>query len=78
MIKFFKGLFFIFHFFFSVSDPLFLPPRRETSKRRAKEKTTMKNFLEKQGQDDEMEADDPDFVDSDSDPVWVPGAKVSN
>ena len=38
----------------------------------------MKNFLEKQGQDDEMEADDPDFVDSDSDPVWVPGAKVSN
>ncbi|KAL0268190.1 UNVERIFIED_CONTAM: hypothetical protein PYX00_010223 [Menopon gallinae] len=47
----------------------------ETSRRRAKEKTTIKNFLEKQDQDEELEADDPDFVDSDSDPVWVPGSK---
>ncbi|KAK6630219.1 hypothetical protein RUM43_015012 [Polyplax serrata] len=62
----------------SACDPLFLPPRRETSKRRAKEKTSMKNLLDKQNQDEEQDADDPDFVDSDSDPVWVPGAKCDS
>lgn len=45
------------------------------SKRKAKEKT-IKGFSDKSLDDDDQEADDPDFVDSDTDPVWMPGAKV--
>lgn len=61
-------------------DPLFLPPRRETSRRKAKEKTTIKQFLDRQEHVLEEEAevvDEPDFVDSDSDPAWTPAAKVT-
>lgn len=61
----------------SVVDPLFLPPRRETSRRKAKEKTSMKQLLDRQQNlDEEFDADEPEFVDSDSDPAWTPAAKV--
>lgn len=61
----------------STVDPLFLPPRRETSRRKAKEKTSMKQFLDRQENlDEEFDADEPEFVDSDSDPAWTPAAKV--
>ena len=60
-----------------VVDPLFLPPRRETSRRKAKEKTSMKQLLDRQQNlDEEFDADEPEFVDSDSDPAWTPAAKV--
>lgn len=72
----YENLEFICIFFFLASDPLLIPPRREMSRRKAKEKTTIKSFLEKQTLDEEQDADDPDFVDSDTDPVWMPGAKV--
>ena len=59
-------------------DPLFLPPRRETSRRKAKEKTSIKQFLDRQENlDEDFDADEPEFVDSDSDPAWTPAAKVS-
>lgn len=58
-------------------DPLFLPPRRETLQRKAKEKTSMKQLLDRQQNlDEEFDADEPEFVDSDSDPAWTPAAKV--
>nr|CAD7570378.1 unnamed protein product [Timema californicum] len=57
-------------------DPLLLPPRREVSRRKAKEKTTIKQFLDRQESMDE-DVDEPELVDSDSDPAWTPAAKRS-
>lgn len=54
-----------------------LPPRRETSRRAAKEKSNIQQLIAKQAQATVAgDADDPDepveFVDSDSDPAWTP------
>nr|CAD7438022.1 unnamed protein product [Timema bartmani] len=58
-------------------DPLLLPPRREVSRRKAKEKTTIKQFLDRQESMDE-DVDEPELMDSDSDPAWTPAAKDSS
>nr|CAD7392612.1 unnamed protein product [Timema cristinae] len=60
-----------------ILDPLLLPPRREVSRRKAKEKTTIKQFLDRQESMDE-DVDEPELVDSDSDPAWTPAAKDSS
>lgn len=50
-------------------------PRRETSKRKAKEKTTVKQFLDRQQGIDPSDNEE-EQVDSDSDPAWTPAAKL--
>lgn len=64
-----------------MSDPLHLPPRRETSRRAAKEKSNIQQLIAKQAQTGTTEEPDDEpveFVDSDSDPAWTPACKVSN
>ncbi|KYM91850.1 Glutamine and serine-rich protein 1 [Atta colombica] len=56
-------------------DPLLLPPRRETSRRKAKEKTSVKQFLDRQQGIDYFDNDE-EQVDSDSDPAWTPAVKL--
>lgn len=56
-------------------DPLLLPPRRETSKRKAKEKTSVKQFLDRQQGIDYFDNDE-EQADSDSDPAWTPAVKL--
>ncbi|KAL0102791.1 hypothetical protein PUN28_018229 [Cardiocondyla obscurior] len=56
-------------------DPLRLPPRRETSRRKAKEKTSVKQFLDRQQGIDYFDNDE-EQVDSDSDPAWTPAVKL--
>lgn len=56
-------------------DPLLLPPRRETSRRKAKEKTSVKQFLDKQQGIDYFDNDE-EQGDSDSDPAWTPAVKL--
>ncbi|XP_078047947.1 uncharacterized protein LOC144475688 isoform X2 [Augochlora pura] len=56
-------------------DPLLLPPRRETSRRKAKEKTTVKQFLDRQQGIDYFDNDE-EQGDSDSDPAWTPAVKL--
>lgn len=56
-------------------DPLILPPRREMSRRKAKEKTSVKQYLERQQGIDYFDNDE-EQVDSDSDPAWTPAAKL--
>ncbi|XP_053974648.1 uncharacterized protein LOC128874201 isoform X3 [Hylaeus volcanicus] len=56
-------------------DPLLLPPRRETSRRKAKEKTSVKQFLDRQQGIDYFDNDE-EQGDSDSDPAWTPAVKL--
>lgn len=56
-------------------DPLLLPPRRETSRRKAKEKTSVKLFLDRQQGIDYFDNDE-EQGDSDSDPAWTPAVKL--
>lgn len=56
-------------------DPLLLPPRRETTKRKAKEKTSVKQFLDRQQGIDYFDNDE-EQGDSDSDPAWTPAVKL--
>ncbi|KZC12552.1 Glutamine and serine-rich protein 1 [Dufourea novaeangliae] len=56
-------------------DPLLLPPRRETSRRKAKEKTSVKQFLDRQQGIDYFDIDE-EQGDSDSDPAWTPAVKL--
>lgn len=56
-------------------DPLLLPPRRETSKRKAKEKTSVKQLLDRQQGIDYFDNDE-EQADSDSDPAWTPAVKL--
>ncbi|KAM0729784.1 Glutamine and serine-rich protein 1 [Formica fusca] len=56
-------------------DPLLLPPRRETSRRKAKEKTSVKQFLDRQQGIDYFDNDE-EQADSDSDPAWTPAVKL--
>ncbi|XP_017756417.1 PREDICTED: uncharacterized protein LOC108548124 isoform X2 [Eufriesea mexicana] len=56
-------------------DPLLLPPRRETSRRKAKEKTSVKQFLDRQQGIDYFDNDE-EQGDSDSDPAWTPAIKL--
>ncbi|XP_077282742.1 uncharacterized protein LOC143908809 isoform X1 [Temnothorax americanus] len=56
-------------------DPLLLPPRRETSRRKAKEKTSVKQFLDRQQGIDYFDNDE-EQIDSDSDPAWTPAVKL--
>lgn len=60
---------------FHTVDPLLLPPRRETSRRKAKEKTSVKQFLDRQQGIDYFDNDE-EQVDSDSDPAWTPAVKL--
>lgn len=54
-------------------DPTATLPRRETSKRAAKEKSNMQQLMARQADD---EPEEPvEFVDSDSDPAWTPQLK---
>lgn len=62
--------------FFCAVDPLFLPPRRETSRRKAKEKTSVKQFLDRQQGIDYFDNDE-EQADSDSDPAWTPAVKLA-
>jgi hypothetical protein len=56
-------------------DPLFLPPRRETSRRKAKEKTSMKQLLDRQQNlDEEFDADEPEFLGFDADEPEILGS----
>lgn len=57
-------------------DPLLLPPRRETSRRKAKEKTSVKQFLDRQQGIDYFDNDE-EQADSDSDPAWTPAVKLA-
>ncbi|XP_063225705.1 mucin-5AC [Bacillus rossius redtenbacheri] len=60
-------------------DPLAIPPRREMSRRKAKEKTTIKQFLDRQESlDEDFDLEEPDLMDSDSDPAWTPATKDSS
>lgn len=54
---------------------MFLPPRRETSRRKAKEKTSVKQFLDRQQGIDYFDNDE-EQIDSDSDPAWTPAVKL--
>ncbi|XP_050479450.1 uncharacterized protein LOC126868228 isoform X2 [Bombus huntii] len=56
-------------------DPLLLPPRRETSRRKAKEKTSVKQFLDRQQGIDYFDNDE-EQGDSDSDPAWTPAVRL--
>lgn len=58
-----------------IVDPLLLPPRRETSRRKAKEKTSVKQFLDRQQGIDYFDNDE-EQGDSDSDPAWTPAVKL--
>lgn len=60
---------------FLTVDPLLLPPRRETSRRKAKEKTSVKQFLDRQQGIDYFDNDE-EQGDSDSDPAWTPAVKL--
>lgn len=71
MFYFFENIHILFH----TVDPLLLPPRRETSKRKAKEKTSVKQFLDRQQGIDYFDNDE-EQVDSDSDPAWTPAVKL--
>lgn len=62
-------------FSFFIVDPLLLPPRRETSRRKAKEKTSVKQFLDRQQGIDYFDNDE-EQGDSDSDPAWTPAVKL--
>lgn len=57
-------------------DPLLLPPRRETSRRKAKEKTSVKQFLDRQQGLLDYFDNDEEQADSDSDPAWTPAVKL--
>ncbi|XP_033210654.1 uncharacterized protein LOC117168873 isoform X2 [Belonocnema kinseyi] len=56
-------------------DPLSLP-RRETSRRKAKEKSSVKKLLDQQQGIDYFDNDE-ELGDSDSDPAWTPAAKLA-
>lgn len=60
---------------FRIVDPLLLPPRRETSRRKAKDKTSVKQFLDRQQGIDYFDNDE-EQADSDSDPAWTPAVKL--
>ncbi|XP_066587201.1 uncharacterized protein [Prorops nasuta] len=55
-------------------DPLLLPPRRETCRRKAKEMTSVKQLLNRQQGIDYSDNDD-EQGDSDADPAWTPTIK---
>ena len=57
-------------------DPLTMPPRRETSRRKAKEKSSVKKMLDEQQGIDYFDNDE-ELGDSDSDPAWTPAAKLA-
>ncbi|KAF5302320.1 hypothetical protein FQA39_LY10359 [Lamprigera yunnana] len=49
-------------------------PRRESTKRAAKEKTNIQQLMAKQTGEEDIE-EPPEFCDSDSDPAWTPQAR---
>lgn len=51
-------------------------PRRETARRKAKEKTL--RILDHQLHEEALDADEPEFMDSDSDPAWTPAKDSSD
>lgn len=57
---------------------MLLPPRRETSRRKAKERNNIAQLIDRQAAGDMDDPEEPpEFVDSDSDPAWTPQATVS-
>lgn len=57
------------------ADPLQAMPRRETSKRAAKEKTNIQQLIVGAVAGEEELEEPVEFVDSDSDPAWTPQQK---